>query len=219
VFKERGEDFLTIDWADTFSSTQLEAERRVTSNEKRFLIIGSRVDANGEKLAVLQQEVFRNDHTDGIRLDSLQPDTTYEIRCASWQRNPITGHEGWGEFSAPLTTHTLQSVVLQVLDLGEDFAQLSWKRSLRMDHASTKSAGQPWADLKYEIIVGCLDTGDDNVMHREVLDTTYTIHNLLPDTNYLISVRACDEKEQWGLWCRTALRTMAAVVASAHEIG
>ncbi|CUG89777.1 Hypothetical protein, putative [Bodo saltans] len=225
VFKERGEDFLTVDWSNNLFGIA-EEEKRVMSQEGRYLFKVSRVDSDGDRQPILEEEIQRKTHGDGLRIGSLVPDTQYEVKCAAWQRNPITKSEGWGEFSAPLLTQTLQSVALQVLDVGEDFAQLSWRRSLRTDAGKSivsPSAGgnsqHVWMDLKYEIVVGCLDTGNDCLVHKEVLDTTYTITNLLPNTNYVISVRACDEKEQWGLWCRLLLRTLPAIETSIHEVG
>src|SRR5262249_6994513 len=92
----------------------------------------------------------------------------------------------------------------------------SWRRAL--------SRGQDiepalWKDLKYEIVVGCLDTGDDRIIHREVLDTTYTVQHLAPRTRYVVSVRACDEREQWGLWSSVQFTTLAALSGKVDEIG
>ncbi|RNC32868.1 hypothetical protein TcCL_Unassigned04485, partial [Trypanosoma cruzi] len=62
-------------------------------------------------------------------------------------------------------------------------------------------------------------TGEDYIVHKQVLQTNYTITNLRPATTYIVSVRACNELDQWGLWSKVRLRTLASVVTSVHEIG
>jgi chitodextrinase len=216
VFLERGENFLTVNWP---------VEQELSSDEKRtnagsiFNVVVSKIDNEGTHHAVLDEEVTRYSDHEGFRVERLQQDSRYDVRCRRWQRNPLTGFEGWGEFSNFIRAQTLQSVALQALDVGEDFAQLSWRRGMSSNPEQPTSSQPRWLDLKYEVVVGCLDTGEDRLIHREVLETTYTVSNLRPSTRYVVSVRACDEREQWGLWSKLYLTTLSAVTSGVHEIG
>ena len=210
VFLERGENFLTVNWPVEASNS--------SGGGSLFNVVVSKVDSDGTHHAVLDEEVTRFDDHEGFRVERLQQDTRYEVKCRGWQRNPLTGFEGWGEYSNCIRAQTLQSVALQALDIGEDFAQLSWRRGMTA-HADSSATQSRWMDLKYEIVVGCLDTGEDQLLHREVLETTYTVGNLVPNTRYVVSVRACDEREQWGLWSKLYFTTLSAVTSGIHEIG
>ena len=207
---ERGEDFLTVSWP-----TQNTSRR-----EKPYHIIVTQLTPAEDIGPVLDAEVEAYAEAAGFQIGNLLPGRRYEIKVRAWQCCPNSSYEGWGDFSSPVVAYTLKSVELRLLDVGEDFAQLSWTRALmRSASSQPNSEATAWVDLKYEMVVGCLDTGEDCLIHRELLDTTYTITNLLPNTSYVVSVRACDEKEQWGRWCKLSLRTLSEVTLSVHEIG
>ncbi|KAH9577680.1 hypothetical protein LSM04_006538 [Trypanosoma melophagium] len=217
TFLERGEDFFTL----AFETSATER------GSVRFNVVVMEVGKNGERVAVLDDEIVRGPDDPGFRVDFLQADTVYEVKCRAWQYNRVAGFEGWGEFTTPVQTRTLQHLVLHVWDIGEDFAQLQWRRGLSeatlltadQKQQDKQQQQQQWPDLKYEVVVGCLDTGEDEIIHQRVLQTNFTITNLRPATTYVVSVRACNELDQWGLWSKVTLRTLASIVTSIHEIG
>lgn len=226
TFLERGEDFLTLNWP----SAELTTSRSGTADEAPVIynIVVVKCGALGERTAVLNERVTRDATQRGFRVSDLEANTTYEVQCRTWQRNPMTGFEGWGEFSAPVRVQTLQPVALHVWDVGEDFIHVVWRRGLseqgggdpNNDSTSTAAAAtSDWDRLKYEVVVGCVDTGEDELLHRQVLDTSFTISQLKPSTTYVISVRACDEQGQWGLWSRVKVLTLASVKTTINEIG
>ncbi|RNF12353.1 hypothetical protein TraAM80_00364 [Trypanosoma rangeli] len=209
TFLERGEDFFTL---------ALEEQNRPPSAAHLNIVVMC-VGKGDERSVVLDKEIEHTPNEPSFRVGSLQSNTVYEVQCRRWQHDRITGDEGWGEFTAPIQMQTLQHLALHVWDIGEDFAQLVWRRGLSDTAPSNSLTEQPVPDLKYEVVVGCVDTGDDSIVHRQVLQANYTITNLRPATTYIVSVRACNELDQWGLWSQVRLRTLASVATSVHEIG
>ncbi|KPI88903.1 hypothetical protein ABL78_2020 [Leptomonas seymouri] len=233
TFLERGEDFLTLNWPSTGLSTSNNSSSNDDTPEV-YNIVVVKCSAMGERIAVLNERVTRDLTQRGFRVRDLEANTTYDVQCRTWQRNPMTGFEGWGEFSAPVRMQTLQPVALHVWDVGEDFIHVVWSRALseRSDNANTSSEDHSsdaaavgttktadWDHLKYEVVVGCVDTGEDDLLHRQVLDTSFTISQLKSSTTYVISVRSCDEQGQWGLWSRVKVLTLASVKTTVNEIG
>ncbi|PBJ74821.1 hypothetical protein BCY84_12182 [Trypanosoma cruzi cruzi] len=208
-FLERGEDFFTITLED----------QNNTMSDSHFNVMVMRVGKGDERFVVLDQEFKREPNEPGFRVGSLQSNTVYEVKCRRWQHNCVTGYEGWGDFTAPIQIQTLQHLALHVLDIGEDFAQIVWRRGVSDTAPLNCLTTQTFPDLKYEVVMGCVDTGEDYIVHKQVLQTNYTITNLQPATTYIVSVRACNELDQWGLWSKVRLRTLASVVTSVHEIG
>lgn len=231
TFLERGEDFLTLNWPSTGLAAATEEETPAVYN----IVVVKCGGPTGERTAVLNERVTRDTTQRGFRVSDLEANTTYDVQCRTWQRNPMTGFEGWGEFSAPVRMQTLQPVALHVWDVGEDFIHVVWRRGLAeqsgdLAGAVTSVSGESadgtsgattadWDRLKYEVVVGCVNTGQDDLLHRQVLDTSFTISQLKPSTTYTISVRACDEQGQWGLWSRVKVLTLASVKTTLNEIG
>ncbi|CAJ1989830.1 Fibronectin type III domain containing protein [Leishmania donovani] len=233
TFLERGEDFLTLNWP----SADLAAELREDDTNGAaaetlpvYNIVVVKVDDLGERTVVLNERVTRDPSQRGFRVNDLEADTTYDVQCRAWQHNPLTGFEDWGEMSTPVRMRTLQAVALHVWDVGEDFIHIIWRRGL--SEASTgpaetasatgdnaAAAAAEWDHLRYEVVMGCVETGEDAILHRHVLDTSYTFTQLKPSTTYTIAVRACDEHGQWGLWSRAKVRTPASMKTTIHEIG
>jgi hypothetical protein len=226
TFIERGEDFLTLNWPSTGFAASNDSESNDTPAVYNIVVV--KCGPLGERIAVLNERVTRDRTQCGFRVSDLEANTTYDVQCRTWQRNPMTGFEGWGEFSAPVRMQTLQPVALHVWDVGEDFIHVVWRRGLseQGDTAGNGDCGDgatsgatDWDRLKYEVVVGCVNTGEDSLLHRQVLDTSFTISQLKPSTTYTISVRACDEQGQWGLWSRVKVLTLASVKTTINEIG
>ncbi|KPA74091.1 hypothetical protein ABB37_09387 [Leptomonas pyrrhocoris] len=232
TFLERGEDFLTLNWPSTGPAASCN-NNASDGAPAVYNIVVIKCSPLGERTAVLNERVTRDSTQRGFRVNDLEANMTYDVQCRTWQRNPITGFEGWGEFSAPVRMQTLQPVALHVWDVGEDFIHVVWRRGLaeqgdsptvaggdpNRDAAATGTTTADWDRLKYEVVVGCVDTGEDELLHRQVLDTSFTISQLKPSTTYTISVRACDEQGQWGLWSRVKVLTLASVKTTINEIG
>ncbi|XQJ27941.1 Fibronectin type III domain containing protein, putative [Leishmania guyanensis] len=233
TFLERGEDFLTLDWPSTSLAAAREPGDPSAATAEPlpvYNIVVVKVDGVGERTAVLNERVTRDLSQRGLRVNDLEAGTTYDVQCRTWQRNPLTGFEGWGELSTPVRMCTLQPVALHVWDVGEDFIHVMWRRGL--SEASTAQADVANAKdndaastltecdrLKYEVVMGCVETGEDAMLHHHVLDTSYTVTQLTPSMTYTIAVRACDEKGQQGLWSRVTVRTLASIRTTIHEIG
>jgi len=203
---ERGENFLNVSWNRTDANA-----------ENKWRIVVRQIKQDGREPVVLDAETTQHEN---LRLEDLDSHSAYRIVVRAWQVNPVSGDASWGEESISVVGHTLRSIALQVVDIGEDFAQLTWTRDL-VDAPSVAGENRviEWGDLKYEIKLSCFDAGEDDQIHKEVLDTTYTVTNLLPDTVYHVSVRACDERKQWGEWRSLKFRTLATVVLAMHDIG
>lgn len=85
----------------------------------------------------------------GFKVKSLNANTPYDVKVRRWQVNPVTQIGEWGNFTKPIRVCTLPSLTLQVLDIGEDFAQITWKREMRTP-ATTIATGtvkQKYGDL------------------------------------------------------------------------
>ncbi|GET89604.1 hypothetical protein, conserved [Leishmania tarentolae] len=233
TFLERGEDFLTLNWPSAsvvVAQKQDDPSNAAAEPLPVYNIVVVKVDDIGERTVVLNQRVTRDPSQRGFRVNDLEADTTYDVQCRTWQHNPLTGFEDWGEMSAPVRMRTLQAVALHIWDVGEDFIHVMWRRGLSetstvaveaasttSDDAAAVAAG--WDHLRYEVVMGCVETGEDALLHHQVLDTRYTFTQLKPSTTYTIAVRACDEQGQWGLWSRATVRTLAPMKATIHEIG
>ncbi|KAJ9452220.1 hypothetical protein DIPPA_09465 [Diplonema papillatum] len=158
----------------------------------------------------------------GFRIAKLSPETRYRIKVRTV--HTVNGAQCFGLWSVPVVMTTLRPVKVDIADIGEDFVQLSWCRAIHTSAALADiPGGHPkkgtWYDLKYEVVLGCVDSGEDRVRHKELLRTSYRIANLVPNTTYSVAVRACDDKEQWGLWCTMYFRTLSAVALRSHEVG
>ncbi|KAG5499689.1 hypothetical protein JIQ42_05167 [Leishmania sp. Namibia] len=233
TFLERGEDFLTLNWPSAGLTAALREDdlgAEVAEQLPFFNIIVVKVDDLGERTAVVNERVTRDPSQRGFRVNNLEADTTYDVQCRAWQRNPLSGFEDWGELSAPVRMRTLQPVALDIWDIGEDFIHVTWRRGLsdanRSSADATSASGDEaagaaaeWGHLKYEVMIGCVETGEDAMLHRHVLDTSFTVTQLKPSTTYMVAVRACDEQGQWGLWRRVEVRTLAPIKTSIHETG
>ncbi|CBZ28061.1 conserved hypothetical protein [Leishmania mexicana MHOM/GT/2001/U1103] len=233
TFLERGEDFLTLNWPSPGlvpAPRQDEPSGAAAEPLPIYNIVVVKVDGLGERTVVLNERVTRDPSQRGFRVNDLEADTTYDVQCRTWQHNPLNGFEDWGEMSTPVRMCTLQAVALHVWDVGEDFIHIIWRRGL--SEASTAlaetasatgddaaAAAAEWDHLRYEVVMGCVETGEDAMLHRHVLDTSYTFTQLKPSTTYTIAVRACDEHGQWGLWSRAKVRTPPSMKTTIHEIG
>ncbi|CAD2221331.1 hypothetical protein ADEAN_000886300 [Angomonas deanei] len=206
---ERGEDFFTVKWPKVDGASSKTAA-------PQYNIVVKKRNENGPHSVILDQNVTP-DSNPGFRVNNLDTDGVYEMTCRVLQVDDLTHTQLWGDYSPPLTVRTLRPVAVEVWDLGEDFVHVVWKHGLT-DRGDSQ-ANQNWRILKYEVVVGCMDTQEDEILHREVLDTNYLIKNLRPSFTYIISVRAFSERHQWGVWSKVTVRTFAPVRTSIHEIG
>ncbi|SCU67497.1 Fibronectin type III domain containing protein, putative [Trypanosoma equiperdum] len=213
TFLERGEDFITM-------KLEGECNGRFAS---RFNIVIMQVESHDELNVVKDEEIVSDGDTCMFTVEKLRPNTMYILKCRSYQFNRLTGYEGWGEFTDPKHTQTLQPLGVRLWDIGEDFAQVVWRRGLSdvplPMGSSDMGISELWADLKYELCVDCVDSGETEVLREEMLGTSFKISNLQPATTYIVSVRACNEVEQWGAWSRVKLRTLAPMMMHVDEIG
>lgn len=210
-FVERGENFFTIGWptADLASG----AEGGIAKTPEKFHLIVERTSRTGEVAVVEDREETRDASTNGFRIDNLLADTLYQVRLRTWQVNDVTGFEGWGEFSDPVSVRTMRTISLHVVQIGEDFLSLVWHRGGIVDGDDEN----PF--IKYELVVSSAENKEHGLLHKQVKDPGYTITGLKPSSLYEIGVRACDDREQWGLWNTTRVRTLAPVVVGIHDIG
>eukprot|EP00756_Hemistasia_phaeocysticola_P017473 Hpha_TRINITY_DN15540_c1_g11::TRINITY_DN15540_c1_g11_i1::g.104301::m.104301 len=111
-----------------------------------------------------------------------------------------------------------RAVDLKVKDIGEAFVHLEWKRNAAAEESGPATAADE-VDLKYEVVLGCTDSGEDRVLHKQVIGTSYRIAQLTPNSTYSVAVRACDASEVWGLWTIKYFRTLSSVGLWCHEIG
>eukprot|EP00760_Papus_ankaliazontas_P006924 PhM_4_TR1322/c0_g1_i1/m.101035 len=203
--RERGEDFLTIQW----------------SNHEDVNTVLVKDVATDE--VVLEAETPWVD--EGFRITGLSAGKTYTLQVRALEVDTVSATHTWSSYSDPIRASTLRPVALYVVDVGENFAHIAWSRAMMnlVENAASSAAGgdsdSTWQDLKYEFVLGCLDTGVDKIVHREVLQNSFVVGSLVPNTTYVVSVRACDDREQWGLWCRVSFRTLSSVTLVEHEIG
>ena len=214
---ERGEDFLTVVWGKQLLTTETNSSIEDDKPQQYQLLVTETETEN----TIL--ETTYEGSSSGYRIPKLTPETQYTIKIRTVQDLGSLG-DCYGLWSDPVVMTTLRPVALQLLDIGEDFVQLSWRRALQTSVALADEPGSlpksgSWYDLKYEIILGCVESGEDNILHKELLETSYRVSQLAPNTTYSVAVRACDEREQWGLWCNIFFRTLSSVVLRCHEVG
>ena len=228
---ERGEDFVAVKWTNQGEKEQEEevVPRPSQTYQLQVLTANGKAQDNPDFDTVVQ-EFEHSGESEGFRIPKLLPDTQYAIKVRVVQQLavPENGHPTkthHGLWSDHVIITTLLPIVLQLVDIGEDFLQLSWQRALKTSMDFPDKPGKypnskgSWYDLKYEVVLGCVDSGEDDVLHRELVDTSYRISQLTPNTTYSVAVRACDNKEQWGLWSTVYFRTLSSVVLKCHEVG
>lgn len=199
---ERGENFFTLGWPETEGK-----------NSEKYNILVARTNAAGQRSECLDTVVEKDEDKAGFRIDNLFADTTYEVQIRTWQHNSITGFADWGDFCSPVKLRTLRTISLHLVQVGEDFISLVWHRG------GVEEGDDENPFVKYEIVVSSAETDQRGLVHQQVVDSHYTITTLQPSTAYEIGVRACDEREQWGLWNTLKVRTLSSIVTSIHEIG
>eukprot|EP00754_Rhynchopus_humris_P001664 Rhum_TRINITY_DN10957_c0_g1::Rhum_TRINITY_DN10957_c0_g1_i1::g.41527::m.41527 len=244
VCRERGEDFVALAWGKQQAARErgeggagTAPEAAAADAQQTYHVQLLRVGGAGDE--AVAYEVEHAGSSAGFRVHSLSPDTAYSARVRSVQRvaaAPGGGGGGgvpqareekvYGIWSAPLDIRTLRPIVLKLVDIGEDFLQLEWKRAPRQGGEGSGTSGEDatagadgWGDLKYELVLGCVDSGEDCILHKELLETNYRIAQLAPNTTYSVAVRTCDDRQQWGLWCNVCFRTLSSVVLRCHEVG
>eukprot|EP00755_Sulcionema_specki_P039347 Sspe_Gene.24247::Locus_9579_Transcript_1_1_Confidence_1.000_Length_11937::g.24247::m.24247 len=210
--KERGEDFLSIAWDSEGTPDEVD----------RFQVQVLKIPSEGQYEVVHDKKY--NGTCPAYRVPTLSSNTAYGARVRVCHGHlPGVEEEVFGEWSDLVVTTTLRSLRLQLVDIGEDFVVLEWRRATEAvvdipdDTPGVRQGG--WYDLKYEVVLGCVDSGEERVVHKELVDTTYRLANLLPSTTYSIAVRACDGAGQWGLWCTEYFRTLSSVTLLCHEVG
>jgi len=214
----RGEDFLEITWRPN----ALRADLPDSLVPRRYQICvnawetpkreGAVVwDKEFEAPDVVEQKLVRT------KVEGLIPAVKYRVRVRA-QFQDMTFKQ-WGEWSPPHDVSTLRAVGIQLADVGEDFVHLNWSRAVMVDSSSVKGKQEPWYDLKYELMLSNETTGEEGVVHKEVLETSFQVTQLSPCTTYSVSVRACDENEVWGLWQKAYFQTLGSITVTAHEIG
>eukprot|EP01062_Namystynia_karyoxenos_P041208 TRINITY_DN30013_c0_g1_i1.p1 TRINITY_DN30013_c0_g1~~TRINITY_DN30013_c0_g1_i1.p1 ORF type:complete len:4546 (+),score=1598.05 TRINITY_DN30013_c0_g1_i1:76-13638(+) len=218
---ERGEDFFTFGWQRGEESAASPAQPPGPPPVYRV-----RVECTAEaSRGTVVHEGTQEGPCPSYRVPGLTPDCHYQVQVRASQGVDEDGEQRWGTWSDPLQVQTLRPVALQVSDIGEAFVQLEWRRALHVSADVCPSpTGRPppdaeWFDLKYEVVLGCVDSGEDDVLHKQVLETSYRIANLTPNTTYSVAVRASDERGQWGLWSVRYFRTLSSVALRCHEVG
>ena len=202
--KSHGEDFIEAVWRDAPTTSD---SMRPIKFQVQVAVVESR---DHEGPPVQDQEV------DGHKalLTGLVPDVRYRIRVRGLF--PDLHFQTWGCWSAPLEVATIRAVGLQMNDIGEDFALLNWTREAVAIEGAGPSQVQ---DFKYELVMANETTGEQALVHKELLETSYRVEQLQPGATYSFAVRACDEQESWGLWQKAYFQTLGPITVTAHEIG
>eukprot|EP01060_Flectonema_neradi_P002744 TRINITY_DN1173_c3_g2_i1.p1 TRINITY_DN1173_c3_g2~~TRINITY_DN1173_c3_g2_i1.p1 ORF type:complete len:2434 (+),score=422.01 TRINITY_DN1173_c3_g2_i1:80-7381(+) len=169
----------------------------------------------------LEKYHFTDEDNPFFLVEGLKPNHRYSAQLCT-----ADSLQTWSPWSAQAMVTMMPPLVLTVLDIGEDYCKVCWKRMESID------GPVDWdeSDTNYRIAATALkldpDDGDSVSAGAQLKyfvegETEFTLRHLLPDTSYRLSVSAYPKKTNvWGVWSEAVYsRTNPSIAVELDAVG
>ena len=176
------------------------------------------IDADGNS-APLEKYHFTDEDKPFFLVEGLKPNNRYSAQLCT-----ADAQQTWSPWSAQAMVTMMPPLVLTVIDLGEDYCKVCWKREDGIDGQTDWDE----SDTNYRIAATSLKLdSDDSVSAGAQLkyfvegETEFTLRHLFPDTSYRLSVSAYPKKTNvWGVWSEAVYaRTNPSIEVELDAVG